>query len=168
MRRHWSRSAPKSLKLGPFAKPPFRLSQLSCGIFPKEHVAIVGRVPSLTLTVILLKSASIQLPFVSQARKRHTNINFWYGYSWDDPGNLPGTSRVCPWDKVGQTPVCSLFYTMEAQFVPGTNPVCPGTIPGMKGGRKVYVLKVYVPFSPICIAIRLQKYALPLVASSIP
>ena len=55
----------------------------------------------------------------------------------------------------------------QTSFVPGTNPgfllilhhgnpVCPrdkpvwfvpGTIPETKGGRKVYVLKVYVPFS---------------------
>ena len=34
---------------------------------------------------------------------------------------------------LGTTPVCSLVYTMEAQFVPGTNPVCrwdnPSEIP---------------------------------------
>ena len=66
-------------------------------------------------------------------------------------GTTPGLSQVCPRDKPtlsqGQTQVFSLFYTMEAQFVPGTNPVVPGTSPGTKGGRKVCVVKVYVPFS---------------------
>ena len=33
-------------------------------------------------------------------------------------GTTPGLSQ-------GQTQVFSLFYTMEAQFVPGTDPVCP-------------------------------------------
>ena len=64
-----------------------------------------------------------------QARKRHININFLV------------------WFVLGQTQIFSLFYTLEAQFVPGTNWVCPGTNPGSKGGRKSYVLKVYVPFS---------------------
>ena len=56
-----------------------------------------------------------------------------------------GTPRVCPRDKVGlsqgQTQLFSLFYTAEAQFVPGTNPVCPWDIPGTKGGRKSLCVK---------------------------
>ena len=36
---------------------------------------------------------------------------------------------------------------MQAQSVPWTNPVCPWDNPGTKGAEKVYVLKVYVPFS---------------------
>ena len=34
---------------------------------------------------------------------------------------------------------------MEAQFVPGTNPVCPSQ--GRRAAQKVYVLKDYMPFS---------------------
>ena len=73
-------------------------------------------------------------------KKRHINIYFF------DPVALgvPGTSRVCPWDKPslsqGQNKVFSLFDTKEAQFVPGIMPVT-------NGGRKVRVLNVYVPFS---------------------
>ena len=52
-------------------------------------------------------------------------------------GKAPGLSQV----------FLLIFYTMEPQFVPGTNPVCPWDNPGTKGGKKVYVLKVYVPFS---------------------
>ena len=82
---------------------------------------------------------------LSQARKRHININFLVRLLLGHPGNVPGTNRVCPRDKVGlsqgQTQVVSLFYTAEAQFVPGTNPVCPWDIPGTKGGRKSLCVK---------------------------
>ena len=49
----------------------------------------------------------------------------------------------------GQTQVFSFFYTVEAQFFcPRDKPsLSLGTIPGTKGGRKVDVLKVYMPFS---------------------
>ena len=44
---------------------------------------------------------------------------------------------------------------MEAQFVPGTNPVCPGDIPGTKGGRKSLCVKnlcaFFVPYTHIFI-----------------
>ena len=80
-----------------------------------------------------------------QARKRHININFLVRLLLGRPGNVPGTNRVCPGDKVGlsqgQTQVFSLFYIAEAQFVPGTNPVCPWDIPGTKGGRKSLCVK---------------------------
>ena len=56
-------------------------------------------------------------------------------------GTTPGLSQ-------GQTQVFSLFYTMEAQFVPGTNLVCPRDNPRRRrAAEKVYVLTVYVPFS---------------------
>ena len=75
----------------------------------------------------------------------HININFLVRLLLGHPGNVPGTNRVCPRDKVGlsqgQTQVFSLLYTVEAQFVPGTNPVCPGDIPGTKGGRKSLCVK---------------------------
>ena len=81
----------------------------------------------------------------NQARKRHININFLVRLLLGHPGNVPGTNRVCPRDKVGlsqgQTQVFSLFYTAEAQFVPGTNPVCPWDIPGTKGSRKSLCVK---------------------------
>ena len=66
------------------------------------------------------------------------------------PGNVPGTNRVCPRDKVGlsqgQTQVFSFLYTVEAQFVPGTNPVCPRDIPGTTGGRKSLCVKSLCAF----------------------
>ena len=95
----------------------------------------------------------------AEARKRHININFLVRLLLGHPGNVPGTNQVCPRDKVGlsqgQTQVFLLFYTAEAQFVPGTNPVVPGTFRGRRAADRVYVLKVYVPFSfprvdPVC------------------
>ena len=71
-----------------------------------------------------LKSESVKCRFskcrFSQARKRHININvFLSGWSWDDPGFVPGFHRFCPWDEpgenLGQTQVFSLFYTVEAR-----------------------------------------------------
>ena len=75
-----------------------------------------------------------------QARKRHIDINFLVRLLLGHPGNVPGTNRECPRDKVGlsqgQTQVFSLFYTAEAQFVPGS-----WDIPGTKGGRKSLCVK---------------------------
>ena len=51
-------------------------------------------------------------------------------------GTTPGLSQ-------GQTHVFSLSYTLEAQFVPGTNWVCPRDKPGAKGGRKSFCAKSY-------------------------
>ena len=85
-----------------------------------------------------------------QARKRHINIIFLVRLLLGHPGNVPGTNRVCPRDKVGlsqgQTQVFSLLYTVEAQCVPRTNPVCPGDIPGTKGGRKSLCVKSLCAF----------------------
>ena len=70
-------------------------------------------------------------------------------------GLCRGFQRVCPWDKsgenLGQARVFSLFYTVEARF----HWVCPWDKPGLSLGQsrgrraaqKVYVKKVYVPFS---------------------
>ena len=85
--------------------------------------------------------------------KRHININFLVRLLLGHPGNVTGTNRVCPRDKVGfsqgQTQV--FFYTAEAQFVPGTNPVCPWDIPGTKGGRQSLCVKslcaFFVPYN---------------------
>ena len=87
-----------------------------------------------------------------QASKRHININFLVRL-------LLGRPRDCPWDKPG----LSLGQT---HFVPGIkpgfllilhngSPVCPRDKPslslrqsrGRRAAEKVYVLKVYVPFS---------------------
>ena len=64
-------------------------------------------------------------------RKRHIHMNILLRLALGRP-------RVCPRHKpcfslglgqtrlsLGQTQVFSLFYTVEAQFVPGTNPVRP-------------------------------------------
>ena len=87
---------------------------------------------------------------LDQARKRHININFLVRLLLGHPGNVPGTNRVCPRDKVGfsqgQTQVFFLFYTAESQFVPGTNPVCPWDIPGTKGGRQSLCVKSLCAF----------------------
>ena len=87
---------------------------------------------------------------IHQARKRHININFLVRLLLGHPGNVPGTNRVCPWDKLGlsqgQTQVFFLFYTAEAQFVPGTNPVCPWDISGTKGGRQSLCVKSLCAF----------------------
>ena len=67
-------------------------------------------------------------------------------------GTTPGLSRefhrVCPWDKfgenLGQIRVFSLFYKVERPASPGLS--LPQTR-GRKAAQKVYVQKVYVPFS---------------------
>ena len=91
----------------------------------------------------------------NQARKRHININFFVRLVPVFTGFVPGTNPVCPWDKSGekqgQTQEFSLFYTVEARF----HRVCPWDKPGLSQGQtrgrraaqKVYVKKVYVPFS---------------------
>ena len=82
-------------------------------------------------------------------------------FPWEPPNRASGKKKgilvrfllrqpreVCPWDKPtfsqGQTPVFSLLYTMDAQFVPGTIAFVPLT--GRRAAETVYVLKVYVPF----------------------
>ena len=90
-----------------------------------------------------LKLSTISEQHISQARKGHINMNSLVWLLLGRPGSVPGTNRVCPLDKPtlsqGQSQVFSLFYTMEAQFV-------PGTIPEKKGGRKSLCVKSYVPF----------------------
>ena len=49
----------------------------------------------------------------------------------------PGQTGLVP----GTNPGFLLIHTAEAQFVPGTNPVCPWDIPGTKGGRKSLCVK---------------------------
>ena len=71
-----------------------------------------------------------------EARKRHININFWSGCSWDDP---PEMSR-------GQTQVFSLFYTMKAQLSQSQTQFVPGTIPGTKGGSRSLCVKSLCAF----------------------
>ena len=44
------------------------------------------------------------------------------------------------------TQVFFLFYTAEAQFAPGTSPVCPKDIPGTKGGRQSLCVKSLCAF----------------------
>ena len=63
----------------------------------------------------------------AQARKRHINISFlvWLRL---------GRPRVCPRDK---SPGFLLFCTVETQFVPRTNCVCPWTHWGRRVADKV-------------------------------
>ena len=59
-------------------------------------------------------------------------------------GFVPGTKWVCPRDK-------PRFSTYFAQWKPslslGQTRFVPGTFRGRRAARRVYVLKVYVPFS---------------------
>ena len=83
---------------------------------------------------------------IVQARKRHINIIFLVRLPLgrppvchrDKPSLSLGQTR---WLSLGQTRVFSLFYTVEAQFVPGTNPVCPWDKPVTKGDRKSFCIK---------------------------
>ena len=60
-----------------------------------------------------------------QARKRHIKMNLFPGLS------------------LGETHVFTLFYTVEARFIP----FVPGTNQGRRAAEKAHVLRVYVPFS---------------------
>ena len=51
------------------------------------------------------------------------------------PGLSQGQTGFVPATNPGQTHVFSLFYTVEAQFVPGTNPVCPRDKPSLSQGQ---------------------------------
>ena len=52
------------------------------------------------------------------------------------------------WHKPGFSPYFTQWKPDFTGFVPGTNPVCPRDNPGDEGAaQKVYVKKVYVPFS---------------------
>ena len=90
-----------------------------------------------------------------QARKRHININFFVRWSQFFTGFVPGTNPVCPWDKsgekLGQTQEFSYSTKWKPDFtgfVPGTNPgLSLGQSRGRRAAQKVYVKKVYVPFS---------------------
>ena len=65
-----------------------------------------------------------------------------------------GTMPVCPRDKPslsrGQTQVLSLFYTVETQFIPGTNAACPWDKPGAKGGRQSLRVKSLCALRAFC------------------
>ena len=54
-------------------------------------------------------------------------------------GTTPGLSQ-------GQTQVVSLYYTVEGQFIPGTNPVCPCDNPGDEGRQKNSCVKSLCAF----------------------
>ena len=92
---------------------------------------------------------------ISGKKKAHKHKFFCPVGLGTTPGLSRGFHRVCPWDKsgenLGQTRVFSLFYTVEARF----HRVCPWDKPGLSLGQsrgrraaqKVYVKKIYVPFS---------------------
>ena len=100
------------------------------------------------------EGVGVKFPIV-QARKRHININFLVRLLLGHPGNVPGTNRVCPRDKVGlsqgQTQVSSYFTQRKPSLSLGQTRFVPGTFRGQRAADRVYVLKVYVPFSfPNC------------------
>ena len=72
------------------------------------------------------------------------------GCSWDDPGNVPGTNRVCPWDKLGFPGTNPGFLLILQSGSPGLSQgqtqFVLGTSPGQRAAERVYVLKVHVPF----------------------
>ena len=78
------------------------------------------------------------------ARKRHININFLSGWSWDDPGCVPGISPGLSWDKSGENPGTNpgfrLILHSGSLISPGLSlgqtRFVPGTIPGTKGGTE--------------------------------
>ena len=114
-----------------------------------------SRKPSGGVPQVQHEAAASDVSRGNQARKRHININFFFRLVPVFTGFVPGTTPVCPWDKPGekqgQTQEFSLFYTVEARF----HRVCPWDKPGLSQGQsrgrraaqKVYVKKVYVPFS---------------------
>ena len=78
---------------------------------------------------------------VSQAKKKAHKHKLFGPVA---PGTTTGLSQGQtdkPGLSLGQTRVFSLFYTVEAQFVPGTNPVCPWDKPVTKGDRKSLCIK---------------------------
>ena len=62
-------------------------------------------------------------------------------------GTTSGVSLGKPGLSLGQTQAFSLFHTVEAQFIPKTNPVCPRDKPGMKGGRESLCVRSLCAFS---------------------
>ena len=58
----------------------------------------------------------------------------------DFTGCVPGTHSVKTWDKPGFSP----YFTQWKPGKPGTN---PGLSKGQRAAQRVYVKKVYVPFS---------------------
>ena len=59
-------------------------------------------------------------------------------------GNVPGTKWVCPRDK----PRFSSYFTRRKPSLSlGQTQFVPGTFRGRRATDRVYVLKVYVPFS---------------------
>ena len=59
-------------------------------------------------------------------------------------GNVPGTKWVCPRDKPRFSPY---FTQRKPSSSLGQTQFVPGTFRGRRAAERVYVLKVYVPFS---------------------
>ena len=102
-------------------------------------------VPNFSVTIGLYRKC---FECFLQARKRHINIDSLVRLPLGRPRDCRRDKRICPWDKPtlsqGQTQVFSLFYTMEAQFVPGTNPVCPWDNPGDEGRHKRFMCSKFM------------------------
>ena len=86
---------------------------------------------------------NITAPY-SRKKKAQKHDFFLSGWSWDDPGFVPGIS---PGLSLGQARVFSLFYTVEARVCPRDKPsLSLGQSRGRRVTQRVYVKKVYVPF----------------------
>ena len=77
-------------------------------------------------------------------RRRHINVIFLvrlpFGRRCGCPRNKPGLSLGQTHTlSRGQNPGFSLFYTIEAQFVPGANPVCHWDNLGDEGRQKEFI-----------------------------
>ena len=60
-----------------------------------------------------------------------------WGLSQGQTRFVPGKNPVKTWDKPRFSPPHFAHWKPDfTGFVPGTNPVCPGTIPGTKGGTE--------------------------------
>ena len=82
---------------------------------------------------------------ITQARKRHTNINFFVRL-------VLGRPRVCPGDFTGFVLGTNSVKTRDkpwfSPYFTQGKPGKPGFVPGSRrAAQKVYVKKVYVPFS---------------------
>ena len=80
-------------------------------------------------------------PAETQARKGDININFLVRLLLGRPWVVLGQAHFVPGTSSG---FLALSYTMEAQFVPGDR---LGLSRGRRVAERVYILKVYVPFS---------------------
>ena len=117
----------------------------SCTSYPyKRHYFTMALAKSAASKPSLQRTLRIVDHTVNQARKRHININFLSGWSWDDPGFVPGISPGLSlgqvWWKAGTNPGFLLTLHSGSPISPGLSlgqtRFFPGTVPGTKGGTE--------------------------------